>query len=415
MEWLSEIGLALLRMFLQPYIYIFFGLVWLSGYLRIKKDRRSFNVKVFPYFKEVSGTWSIAILSGLIISFLSIAAGFILPLYVTIFIGLLLLVSFIINSFGWLSSGYILPMAALAIFLVNQYGENYLSEFLITAFEQVDLSLLAILLGLLLFAEAWLIRRGNGMDSFPELKKSKRGKFVGLHRLKKITIIPFFALLPSGLLEPIAPWWPLLDIGGESFGLILIPYVVGFEYKIKSMLTSVASKQLAAQHFLLATLVLIAGVTGYFYPISILIAFLLAFIGKEIIQITFKWRDEKEPMYFQPGQKGLQVLGVLPDSPAIDLGLIPGEKIISVNDIQVDSEEEFYHAVSKSRASCKLTVEDLNGELRFARRALYEGEHHELGVLFIKDGSFYHRLENFYTEQDPIEESVDKVDAHDGR
>ncbi|GAA0285405.1 hypothetical protein GGQ92_001094 [Gracilibacillus halotolerans] len=399
MEWLSEIGLALLRIFLQPYVYIFLALVWLSGYIRIKKDRQSFQVKVFPYFKETTGTWSVAIISGIIISLLSVAAGFILPLYVVIFIGLLLFVSFLINSFGWLSPGYILPFAALTIFFVNEYGENYLSEFLLSAFEQVDLSLLAILMSLLLFSEAWLIRRGKGIDSFPELKKSKRGKYVGQHRLKKITIIPFFVLLPAGLLEPIMPWWPLLEVGGESFGLILIPYVLGFEYKIKSMLTSAASKQLAAQHFRLAFLVLAAGVTGYFYPISTLIAFILAFLGKEFIHFLFKLRDERAPMYFQPGSKGVQVLGVLPNSPAVDLGLLPGERIISVNDLTVDSEEEFYHAVSKSRASCKLTVEDLNGELRFARRALYEGEHHELGVLFIKDGSFYHRLENFYEEE----------------
>ena len=403
MEWLSEIGLALLRIFLQPYLYIFFALIWLSGYLRIKRDRDSFQVKVFPYFKETKGTWLVSIIAGISISLISIAVGFTLPLYVVIFIGLLLFVSFVINSFGWLSPGYILPFAALTIFLVNHYGESYLSDFLIHAFEQVDLSLLAIFMSLLLLAEAFLIRRGKGSDSFPELKKSKRGKFVGQHRLKKITIIPVFALLPGGLLEPILPWWPLLELSGESFGLILIPYVLGFEYQIKSMLTSVASKKLAGQHILLALLVFAAGITGYFYPIGTLVAFVLAFLGKELIYFLFKWKDEREPMFFQPRSKGVQVLGVLPNSPAVDLDLIPGEKSISVNDLYVDSEEEFYYALSKNRASCKLTVEDLNGELRFARRALYEGEHHELGVLFIKDGSFYHRLENFQVEEPTVE------------
>jgi len=31
-------------------------------------------------------------------------------------------------------------------------------------------------------------------------------------------------------------------------------------------------------------------------------------------------------------------------------------------------------------------VLDINGEVRYVQRALYEGEHHELGILFVEEG-----------------------------
>ena len=43
----------------------------------------------------------------------------------------------------------------------------------------------------------------------------------------------------------------------------------------------------------------------------------------------------------------------------------------------------FYEALQQNRAHCKLEVLDVNGQIRFVQRALYEGDHHELGILFV--------------------------------
>ncbi len=45
----------------------------------------------------------------------------------------------------------------------------------------------------------------------------------------------------------------------------------------------------------------------------------------------------------------------------------------------------FYKALQKNRAYCKLEVFDVNGEIRFVQGALFEGDHHELGILTIED------------------------------
>lgn len=79
------------------------------------------------------------------------------------------------------------------------------------------------------------------------------------------------------------------------------------------------------------------------------------------------------------------VLGIIPNTPAADLGLKIGEIITKVNGIEVKNAADFYEALQKNRAFFKLEVVGLNNEIRFEQRASYEGEHHELGIIFVKE------------------------------
>ena len=72
-------------------------------------------------------------------------------------------------------------------------------------------------------------------------------------------------------------------------------------------------------------------------------------------------------------------------SPAEKMGLLKGEIITKINGAVVHKEVEFYQALQKNRAFCKLEVIGNNGEMRFVQRALFEGEHYELGLLFVHD------------------------------
>lgn len=67
------------------------------------------------------------------------------------------------------------------------------------------------------------------------------------------------------------------------------------------------------------------------------------------------------------------------------MGLGVGELITKANGVLINNEESFYEALQKNRAHCKLEVLDVNDQIRFVQRALYEGDHHELGILFVQD------------------------------
>lgn len=91
------------------------------------------------------------------------------------------------------------------------------------------------------------------------------------------------------------------------------------------------------------------------------------------------------PFIFLKSKQGVKILGVIPQSPAEKMGLIKGEIISKINGTVVHKEEELYKALQKNRAYCKLEVIGNNGEMRFVQRALFEGEHYELGLLFVDD------------------------------
>ncbi|MNJ56061.1 Cell division topological determinant MinJ [compost metagenome] len=76
---------------------------------------------------------------------------------------------------------------------------------------------------------------------------------------------------------------------------------------------------------------------------------------------------------------------MLPGSPAAELGIQVGETIIKVNGIPVPTKEELHAALRMNSAFCKLEVRNLAGESKFLQRAIYAGEHHQLGAILAPD------------------------------
>ena len=66
------------------------------------------------------------------------------------------------------------------------------------------------------------------------------------------------------------------------------------------------------------------------------------------------------------------------------MGLRPGELLTKVNGRMVYSRTELYEALQSNRAHCKLEIYDINDQIRLVQNALYEGDHHELGILAVE-------------------------------
>jgi S1-C subfamily serine protease len=124
-------------------------------------------------------------------------------------------------------------------------------------------------------------------------------------------------------------------------------------------------------------------------PLSSIVVATLAVLGRELITLMTMMKDDNLPFYFSKKNQGLMIIGVIPESPASKMGLQVGEIISKANGLLVRDEKVFYEALQKNRAHCKLEVLDTNGEIRFLQRALYEGDHHELGILFVQDERKY--------------------------
>ncbi|WP_244877741.1 PDZ domain-containing protein [Halobacillus kuroshimensis] len=381
--WFMEILQGTGRLFFLPFLYIALIMSVMVSANRIKKERRMFGTRVFDRFSEWKGTWSVSLLTGLVISIIGVGAGLTVS-YPFLFLSaaILLLVS-LTGRLSWYSPAYTLGVTGLVLLLMPFLPESWKSHPWMETLFDTSLPMVALLLSLLLVREGLLLLKTSPSHTYPERTKGRRGLWIGQHRGKRMTVVPFFSLIPGGVIEPFASWWPVIPVGGDTYGVILIPFVLGAEWLVRGQSPEMASKAIGRHTFLLAFFLTMLAVGSFFLEILSIVVFALALIGREWIYLRHRSRENKTP-FFTSTPKGVRILGVIPESPADQMGLFPGELIERVNSIPVRTENQFYEALQNTGAFTKIEVRDEWGENRYVQRAMYEGEHYELGLVFVE-------------------------------
>ncbi|RKQ35564.1 PDZ domain-containing protein [Oceanobacillus halophilus] len=379
--WLIEAAKGVGRLFLNPLVYWSFILVILAGYRRIKQERLDFGFKIFDVFSEWKGTLRFAIISGIILSLVTLGAGMVFHYETLLLLSIVVILLSITMRFTMLSAVYTIGITYLLLLFMPFILENQslLSKEL---FSEANFTALSILIGLLLIVEAIMIGRIHRNRTFPSLALSNRGIWIGQARLKKMTIIPFFSLIPVGSLPPMDGVWPYLTINGESYGLVLFPLIIGFDYIAKGSMPMQAAQKLAKYIALFGVILTGLAIGSIFISWLSLVVVVLAIVGKEYLNYRFRNGERLRVPYFHPENEGLKILSIIPNTPADRLDLLVGETISKVNGIRVSNVKQFYLALHNSGAYFKLDVLDDAGEVRFVQGALYEGDHHELGLVF---------------------------------
>ncbi|MCA0971599.1 PDZ domain-containing protein [Halobacillus litoralis] len=377
--WLLELIKGVGRAFTQPFLYIAVITIWILAGQRLKRERKDFGARVFSPLSEWQGTIATGLIAGLVLSVLSIALGLVVSYPLLIILSVVFLLVSLPLRLTWYSAAYTLGLTYVFVLVLPALDVHPWLKTL----EDVSLLSITIIMTVLLFAEAILLLKLKPNETFPERKKGKRGLWIGQHRARRAAVVPFFVLYPTGGIIPFAEWWPVISVSGESYGLVLIPMVIGFDWISRGQPVEQATKAIGRHVFLLASAVLVLTVASYFLPVLTFVTVAVGLLGREWITIRHRVRENRSP-FFIPNPKGLRILGVIPGSPAADMGLVPGELIERVNNVSVRSETEFYEALQINGAFNKLEIRDEYGENRYVQRAMYEGEHHELGVLFVE-------------------------------
>lgn len=384
-QWLLEIIGGIGRFFMHPLLYVVIGVSFILGVMRVKRERRDFHTRVFDAISE-SKDLLYGIGFGLLLSVVFVGLGLSLPQGMIAFVGALALLLVLTLQVQWLSAAHVLGLAIIAALFVPEMGTGYpLLNRWISQVATAPLAPVGLLLGGLLLVEGLLIVKNAVKGTSPQLMKSKRGKMIGLHQAKKLWLVPVFLLVPGGELGSPLSWWPVLDIGGTSFSIWLVPFALGFRQRVQGSLPVESIRITGKRIIALSVLVIAVAVGGLWLPLLTVVAAVIAFIGREALAIRQRFNDDQNTTYFSRRDHGLVILGVLPGSPAEKMGLLVGEVVTKVNGKEVHTEKGFYEALQSNLAFCKLEVLDYNGEVRFAQRALYDGEHYELGLLFVHD------------------------------
>ncbi|MFC7063323.1 PDZ domain-containing protein [Halobacillus seohaensis] len=386
-NWLNEFMQGLLRLLTQPLLYWSILLLFFISLRRMKQERKSFGTRVYDVFTEGRSTWRISLIAGSIVSVFAIGSGLVLN---TEFLLLLAGVTILLSlpfKLTRLSPAYTLGFSILLVWGVSFIPTGTFLENYSSALTAISLPGVAMLLSILLIVEGVILTKTSSRRTFPERIQGNRGKKVGQHRVKKLALIPMVSLIPAGMIEPFAPWWPFFYIGENSFGLVLFPILLGYEWIARAQSPKLAAIQLGRQTITLAGLSLVIAVGSFFLPVLAFVAVLVTMIGRFIIYAIHHSKEKNQP-YFTEDHRGVRILGTIPGSPADQMDLLPGELIVNVNGIAVTSVHEFYEALQMNRALTKVEVKDFRGENRFLQRAMYEGEHHELGVLFVQEVTY---------------------------
>ncbi|CAM4139357.1 PDZ domain-like protein [Lederbergia lenta] len=387
--WLIEFAKGFGKMFLNPVFYFSFILALIAGTLRIKRERRDFNLKVNELSHELRYLFPVGIVTGIVFSIIAIGTGFALPPIVIASIATMTILLGIIGNARLLS-----PALTIGIPLLALYATTYF-DFQIPYFDQSFLTsnnhffiATALLLGIFILTEGFFMLKDGLMDISPKLRKSRRGQTVGAHQTKRLWFIPMFLFLPAGPLTAPFDWWPVFEWGSGMYSPILVPFIIGFQHQVQSILPKVAVNKLAKQVILLGVITIVCAGASFWLPqIMPIVAGAIAISGRLWISYRHRVRERSNPYYFTSRNNGIMILDVIPDSPADKLELKIGEIIKTCNNVPVRNKQELYEALLINRAYCKLEVLDVHNELRLLQRALYEGDHHALGILFVEKRS----------------------------
>ncbi|CAN2248292.1 S1C family serine protease [Bacillus vallismortis] len=383
-QWGFELLKSAGLFFLHPLFWFFIMISLAFGYVRIKRERRTFHTKIADIYDDLTFTYTKGLIPGLLLSVVLGVLGISIPLGVLAIIAVITAAAALTLRANWMSAAYIVGVSMLIGFglQINQ-AEPFLERF--PQGFAVVWPAMAVFLGLLVIIEGVVAYRSAHVRTSPALVVSSRGLPIGQQLANRIWLLPLFLLVPGNGLESHLSWWPVFTVPGGSFHFLWIPYFVGFGQRVQGSLPETSIRITAKRICILGLAVTALGAASLLWTPLAGAAVITALLGRVFLSIKQRVNDNAAPFYFSKRDQGLMVLGIIPNTPAEDLELKIGEIITKVNGIPVKNVSDFYEALQHNRAYVKLEIIGLNGEIRFDQRASYEGEHHELGILFVKD------------------------------
>lgn len=384
MDLLKAIGLF----FLNPVWLVALGTAIGLGYFRVKRERRSFLVRLHPGLTEMKKLLAESWLPALIVSVLISGIGLSVDIgWIAIFsaIAILSMVSFYYQA---ASPIYFAGIAFFGLYAFQQWGP---ADFLYRGWTPGEVDLFGdmaltvpVISGLFLLVEGFLVRRHTTIYASPFLAKTNRGLRAAAYKSKRLWLLPIIFLVPGDFLSAFAPYWPQFTIGATAFSFLPVPIIIGFSQIARTSFPDVLFPKIGQAITVIGVVVVIIGAFAWWMPILGWVALAIGVVSRAMLSIIVAVRERKGGYAAAPQSAGVIIAGILPESPGEKLGLIPGECIRTVNGIQVSNEKELYDAIQVNAAHCRLQVIGRDGEVRLMQQVLYRHDHHRLGLLVVR-------------------------------
>lgn len=354
--------------------------------------RMNFNRKAF----ELSDYFFKGILLAIGLSVLSIALG--VPLTIEWYL-LYQGVSLLLLAMG--GSRFIHPVfsfsiSTLVLYLMDYFNQplplNWLSQqfsspHFIIDFKVADiasLSLNALFFTALMIMFTGLFMKNRDFNKFyPILRASQRGKKIAKYQNKFLWLLPLAILVPGNLIEPFAPWWPFLTIGGEQFAILLLPVLIGLKFTVSTQLIEEALENIKKDYQILGILALLLFVGSYFYKELAIVSLFILMLGAFFIYYRHRQREKLWTFKYGPAEEGLRVIAIRPGSPAERMNLTIGSVITHINEEEMMTKEDFHEVITYNRSYIRMRLKRTDGEVIMVETPLYDDDVNNLGLLIL--------------------------------
>lgn len=389
LELLWNVTDGLWQLLIQPFYYISILFIMLFYRQQVLMERKLFHVRLHSWglqtWRTLIGGLAGGIGVSLVIAFLGISLT--QEAIICIWVVTLLLLCIRVR---YLCFAYAIGVLGVLQFIVDFFPKWQPGSFIGTVVGTVrdlDIPALLALAAVLHLAEAILVKKQGASFAMPLFVESKRGKLVGGYQMQAFWPLPLFLLIPAQTAGSILPWTPLLggDGWGGGFSLLALPVIIGFGEMTQSLLphqkANVTFKRLLLYSVVLLALSLLS---AWWSPLMI-VAALASFLLHEGLVWFSRLEEQHRNSIFVHPSKGLRVLSIVPNSPAEELGIVPGETLLKVNGVILHTKEQLHSSLRMNPAFCKLEVQNLSGESKYLQRPIYAGDHHQLGVILAPD------------------------------
>ncbi|MCX7781196.1 MAG: PDZ domain-containing protein [Negativicutes bacterium] len=380
-----------LAVFLEPMLWMIIALVAYQYWQLQRTQLKLFGVYGYTLRQQVSLAVLYGCLGGVVGSFLLTVVGITL------------------NQLGL---NYIWPVAIALMFINMRFlcfayaGGLVAISSVLFGWPQVNVPQVLTLVAVLHITEAFLIFISGRYSAVPLILKKDDGRIVGAFNLQNFWPLPLVLMavvpvageqMPAEVVK-MPEWWPLLKLPmepppGHTWLYAMMPVVAALGYTDMAISSLPAKRRrrsalhLAGYSLVLLALALLSAKHAWLQ----IAAALLSPLGHEyLIQRDNRYETGGKPRFVPPPQ-GVMVLDTVPDSPARALGLKPGDILLSLDGIPLNSGWDLAHAISLVGIKFKLDIRRQDDLLQ--KEASFRGGERRLGVILVPDGYAEHYVE----------------------
>jgi hypothetical protein len=386
---LQHLGDAGVQLLINPFYYIAILYIVLQYRKQIQFERKLFHTRLHSLLNETWRTLLWGLVGGFAISFVMLFIGVTLGREVIALVWLVTLVM-ILARVRFLCLAYSAGVIGIAHVVADwiPYTSNLAGiSWLLKQIANADIPSLLMFVAVLHLLEGILIGWQGARMATPLFLEGKRGKIIGGFQLQSFWPVPMFVLVPlQGASTEAIPWGTLLGAEFSSgWSLLAFPAMIGFMELTTSKLPRDQTRASSSRLILYGVLMFVLAAAAHYWSPLILVAAILSIALHEALVWYSSWYESKQKPLYVHSPRGLTVLSVIPGSPAAEMGIQTGEIIHKVNGQKINKKADLHAAMQLNAAFCKLEIVNLQGEIKFLQRALYSGEHHQLGIILAPD------------------------------